>query len=305
MSNASSMTAVSLPRDSLGCSLSRLAEDRRIDAGGMTFYRKKAEKAPPEPVATPATSRGYLLGLSLAGGHRRRIYQPHHSTLHDFAENTVYLRSFQDAYRAELTGSFDFALIEIGLCAIERLADSADLEGVSGLRACNAQPDPVLSGLMGALFAPTTDQLERSALFVDQLSVAIGIHVTHRYGDAGRTTAAARVAGRRLSPRHMAMIREWMRNRLGGDLSIRELAHACNLSEGAFLRAFRATAGKTPHQFLMQERMDQARDLLARSVLSISEIAAACGFADQSHFTRIFSRVAGISPGAWRRSRRF
>jgi AraC family transcriptional regulator len=304
MGNALSVSAVFSPRDSLGCSLSRLDDDRRVDASGMSFYRKRAASAPPEPVATPATSRGYLLGLSLAGGHRRRIFHAHHSTVHDFAENAVYLRSFQDAYRAELAGSFDFALLEIGPCAIERLADSADLAGVSELQAFGKESDPVLGGLMGALFAPTSDQLERSALFVDQLSLAIGIHVTHRYGNAARKTVTERAKGRRLSPRGMAAVQDMMRDRLHGDIAIKDLARACSLSESAFLRAFRETTGKTPHQFLIQERVEKARDLLAFSSLTLSEIAAACGFADQSHFSRIFSRIVGTAPGTWRRHRK-
>ena len=302
MDNASSLTAVSLRRDTLGCSLSRLDDDRRIDAAGMTFYRKKAAAAPPEPVSTPATSRGHLLGLSLSGGHRRRIFHPHHSTSHDFAENAVYLRSFQDAYRAELAGSFDFVLVEFSPVALERLAYSADLEGVNELAAPGEMPDPVLGGLMGALFAPT--ERERSALFVDQLSLAIGIHVAHRYGKARRETVTERIMGRRLSPSGMAAVEEMIRSRLAGDIAIEELAQACNLSESAFLRAFRQTAGKTPHQFLLAERVERARDLLAFSSLSLGEIAEACGFADQSHFTRVFSRLVGVSPGAWRRSKR-
>ncbi|WP_439617256.1 helix-turn-helix domain-containing protein [Shinella sp.] len=302
MTNASSITAVSAFRDSLGCSVSQLEDDRRIDGAGMTFYRKKAAAAPSEQVSTPATNRGYLIGLSQAGGHRRRIFREHHSSVHDFSENAVYLRSFQDAYRADLEGSFDFVLLEIGQSAIERMAYGADLSGVSELLARGEEPDPVLGGLMGALFATTGDNVERSALFVDQLSVAIGIHVMQRYGNA-RQGAARVMRGRRISPRCLSTVREMMRSRLEGDLAIAELADACNLSEGAFLRAFRETVGKTPSQFLLQQRVERARDLLDASPLSISEIATACGFADQSHFTRVFSRVVGTSPGAWRRSR--
>ncbi|KQV42704.1 MULTISPECIES: AraC family transcriptional regulator [unclassified Rhizobium] len=304
MDNASASVAVSSPMDTLGCRLSTLDEDRRIHAAGLTFHRKKAETAPRDPVATPATSRGYLLGLSFAGGHRRRIFHPHHATTHDFAENTVYLRSFQDNYRAELSGSFDFALLEIGPAAIDRMADGADLEGVNELRFACGEPDPVLAGLMGALFSPASDRLEHSVLFIDQLSMAIGMHVVHRYGNAQRQIVAPRLTGRRLSPRGLAKVQEMIRSRLGGDLSLEELARACNLSESTFLRAFRETVGKTPHQFLMAERVEKARDLLAFSGLPISEIAAICGFADQSHFTRVFSRLVGAAPGVWRRSRR-
>lgn len=303
MTDASSSTAVSASRDSLGCSLSLLEDDRRIDGAGLTFYSKKAAAAPPGPVSTPATNRGYLIGLSRAGGHRRRIFHEHHSTLHDFSENAVYLRSFQDAYRADLEGSFDFVLLEIGQSALERMADGADLAGISELRARGEEPDPVLGGLMGALFATTGGNRERSALFIDQISVAIGIHVASRYGNARHGMASA-ARGRRLSPRCLATVQEMMRSRLSGDLAIAELASACNLSEGAFLRAFRETMGRTPSQFFLQQRVERARDLLDASPLPISAIASACGFADQSHFTRVFSRMMGASPGAWRRSRR-
>ena len=304
MDNASATVAVSSAVDTLGCRLSMLDDDRRIHAAGLTFHRKKAATAPREPVATAPTSRGYLLGLSFAGGHQRRIFHPHHATTHDFAENTLYLRSFQDSYRAELSGSFDFALLEIGPSAIERMADGADLQGVSELRIACGEHDPVLAGLMGALFSPVSDRLEHSALFVDQLSMAIGMHVVHRYGNAQRQTVAPRLTGRRLSQRSLAAVQEMICSRLGGDLSLEDLARACNLSESTFLRAFRETVGKTPHQFLMAERVEKARNLLAFSDMSISEIAGICGFADQSHFTRVFSRLVGAAPGTWRRSRR-
>ncbi|CAN7726461.1 helix-turn-helix transcriptional regulator [Ensifer adhaerens] len=57
-------------------------------------------------------------------------------------------------------------------------------------------------------------------------------------------------------------------------------------------------------QFFMQERVEKARDLLVSSPLPIAEIAMACGFADQSHFTRAFSRVVGTTPGCRQRHQR-
>jgi AraC family transcriptional regulator len=53
----------------------------------------------------------------------------------------------------------------------------------------------------------------------------------------------------------------------------------------------------------MQRRIDKAKDLLRSSDLSLNEIALACGFADQSHFTAVFTRMVGVSPGFWRRAR--
>jgi methylphosphotriester-DNA--protein-cysteine methyltransferase len=69
-------------------------------------------------------------------------------------------------------------------------------------------------------------------------------------------------------------------------------------------RAFRQSVGMPPHQWLMQHRVDPARALLLSSPLALSDIALACGFAGQSHFTRAFTRRVGTSPGAWRRQHR-
>jgi AraC family transcriptional regulator len=56
-----------------------------------------------------------------------------------------------------------------------------------------------------------------------------------------------------------------------------------------------------PHRWLLMHRAKRAKDLLRGMKMPIAEIAGACGFADQSHFTRVFSKAFRISPGAWRR----
>ncbi|MEY9998907.1 AraC family transcriptional regulator [Sinorhizobium fredii] len=299
MTDVSSIAATKR-HDSLGCSMDRLDDDRTIEGRDLTFYRKRSAAAPPGRVTTPATGRGYLVGLSAAGGHRRRIFKEHHSSLHDFEQNAVYLRNFADDYHADLSGSFDFMLLEINHNALERIADAGDFKGVGELRSIAAHPDPVLGGMLGALFATVDGRADRSALFVDQLSVAIGVHVVQQYGNHRGGAAAS---GRRLSSRCQARIKDLVQSQLNGDLSVEQLASACNLSPASFLRAFRETMGKTPHRWLQQQRIEKALDLLQFSQTQLSEIASACGFSDQSHFTRAFVQAMGTTPGAWRRSR--
>jgi len=88
---------------------------------------------------------------------------------------------------------------------------------------------------------------------------------------------------------------------LSQNLSLQRVAEACKLSVSHFARAFRASTGVAPHQWLMTARIEMASGLLKLSPTPLVEVAGQCGFADQSHFSRVFARLMGTSPGVWRR----
>lgn len=85
----------------------------------------------------------------------------------------------------------------------------------------------------------------------------------------------------------------------GFNLSL--LAEQCGFSRGHFIRVFRQTTGLPPYRWLLNERVRRACTLLDSTVVSIADIALQCGFSDQSHMTRVFSNILGITPAAWRR----
>jgi AraC family transcriptional regulator len=142
---------------------------------------------------------------------------------------------------------------------------------------------------------------ETSELFVDHVALALSIHVTDRYGDVA---ALPMQWGGGLAPWQERRAKELIGAHLGGGVTLDVLAQACELSSRHFTRAFRQSTGKAPHQWLQHRRMGKAKQLLERSSASLSSIALDCGFADQSHFTRKFSDVVGITPGNWRRKMR-
>ena len=88
---------------------------------------------------------------------------------------------------------------------------------------------------------------------------------------------------------------------LAGATSLREIAQACGLSVSYFSRAFRKSTGIAPHAWFIQTRVETAKAMLRKKETSLSTIARDCGFADQSHLTRVFKRHVGLSPGAWRK----
>jgi AraC-like DNA-binding protein len=98
-----------------------------------------------------------------------------------------------------------------------------------------------------------------------------------------------------------------VRERLGTDLlhppTLSELAAFTGLGKYQLLRRFEAVYGLPPHAWLLTQRAEQARRLI-RNGSALAEAAAACGFADQSHMTRIFVRQFGFTPGAWAARRR-
>jgi AraC-like DNA-binding protein len=89
---------------------------------------------------------------------------------------------------------------------------------------------------------------------------------------------------------------------LHGRLNLSDIARECGLSSSYFARAFKVSTGGTPHRWLAQRRLDKASDLLRNSSLTLKEIAIACGFSDQAHFSRTFSKAKGMPPAAWRRN---
>ncbi|WP_404366591.1 helix-turn-helix domain-containing protein [Sphingomonas sp. MMS24-J45] len=90
--------------------------------------------------------------------------------------------------------------------------------------------------------------------------------------------------------------------RLADPIMVETLASVAQLSTGHFCRAFKITVGETPHAFLIRQRVRRAQMLMLRTDETLSQIASACGLTDQAHLTRLFRRMVGETPLAWRRT---
>jgi len=88
---------------------------------------------------------------------------------------------------------------------------------------------------------------------------------------------------------------------LGSKLAIGEMADLVALSKCYFSRAFKLTLGTSPMAYLGVRRVERAKLMMASTGQPLADIALACGFADQSHLSRYFRRIVGVSPSLWRR----
>jgi len=93
---------------------------------------------------------------------------------------------------------------------------------------------------------------------------------------------------------------DYIHSHLDQDLSLEALANLVSMSRYHFIGLFKQSTGMTPHQYVIQQRIKRAKELLGDRKLSISEISLACGFANQSHFTRLFRKQTGATPKAYR-----
>lgn len=140
-------------------------------------------------------------------------------------------------------------------------------------------------------------------LYVEQALDLLCLHLLRAHSALDPSTTAAPPSTKgRLAPWQERRSKEMLLAHIDGRVGLDELAQACDLSRSHFARAFKTTTGVTPMQWLVGQRIDRAKDLLLNSVLSIEEIAHHCGFADRSHFTRVFLKAIGNAPGAWRRT---
>jgi transcriptional regulator of acetoin/glycerol metabolism len=107
-----------------------------------------------------------------------------------------------------------------------------------------------------------------------------------------------------LSAGAMRRVRDYVEAHLSESIDLTMLAAAAGLSMHHFARQFKQSAGVPPHRYLTQKRVERAQKMLAQTDLSLSEIAYAAGFSDQSHLARHFRHILGTTPRDFRWSQR-
>jgi len=154
--------------------------------------------------------------------------------------------------------------------------------------------DPIVTRSIRQMWKQSQTQGPAASLMVDaQFHTLLARLVTL----AGQTI---KVSKTQLSNRELSRAIELIEANMEDAITITELSKALDMSDFHFSRAFKLATGEGPHAFMTERRMARACDLLANSKEQLAEIAYACGFSSQSHFTTVFRKTMGETPGRYR-----
>lgn len=148
-----------------------------------------------------------------------------------------------------------------------------------------------------ALLAEAKSETPAGKLYAESLIQTLTLHLLKNYSTAPLKSETAQGG---LSGYKLRRATEYINANLEANLSLGEIAAVADLSQFHFARAFRASTGFTPHQYLMRQRIERAKELLAKNDLPIIEISLQTGFKNQSHFTTLFHKYTKFTPRLWR-----
>lgn len=161
--------------------------------------------------------------------------------------------------------------------------------------------DSLLEGLITAISDAVEFDPRLSGSYAEHFARAFSCHILHRYSTLGPLREGPEIV---MKPggRRFAHFRALIETHLNQKLSLADMAAGTGMTTGHFVRVFKESTGMTPHQYLLNCRVERARHLLVRTSLPIVQIASECGFADHVHLTRVFSKMVGQPPATFRKT---
>jgi AraC family transcriptional regulator len=196
---------------------------------------------------------------------------------------------------------FDFVVCALDSVLVSALDSELERRPEGELRLRVNFEDPAAQQLMTLLITDAIEGNTTERLYMEYLTQALAVRMLFLGRSAEIQTNNRYKSG---LPGHvLRRIIERMRC-LGSDLSLQALATESGYSRVHFVRMFRAATGYSPHNYLLNLRLERARELLKNPSLSLIDVALDCGFSSHSHITRLFHKSVGVTPSAYRRSLR-
>ena len=187
------------------------------------------------------------------------------------------------------------------LLGISDAALQAARDGISGaveLGHWCKMVDARLAALLKAVNAERIAGFPSGRLFLDSIEQAIAAALVDAYTGQSRSVRPLRGG---LGAARLRTVNELVRAKMEDELTLVEMAQSVELSPAHFSRMFRKSTGETPHQFVLRQRIERAKEMLRAPETRVLDVAVACGFKTQQHFARVFRQIFGASPIEYRR----
>ena len=160
---------------------------------------------------------------------------------------------------------------------------------------------PIIESMARMAFDELQRDMQATAgnLYADSVANILAIQLLREYSADKMPPEKRYING--LTNKKLAHVLDLIESDLAEDLSLKILANAAGLSEYHFLRMFKQSTGYTPHQYVINQRIERARELLKKTDMSVTEIAYLLGFSNPAHFTHHFRRKTGFTPSEARK----
>lgn len=215
-----------------------------------------------------------------------RLYQ------HSVKEGDVIIIPAHVGVKASWYGDSEFILLglnpQVFAAAIEESFSAQTVDLISQIPTW----DPLIMQ-MGLALKKVLENNTYNRLYVDSIANALILHLIQYYASSKPLLKEKRGG---LSKRKLKQVIDYIDTNSDRDLSLQELANLIQLSPRYFSLLFKQSTGFTPHQYVIQVRVNLARKLLLEGKISIADIAYTVGFANQSHLNLHFKRLVGVTP---------
>ena len=153
--------------------------------------------------------------------------------------------------------------------------------------------DPLIHQLGLNLLNQLRSEEKGHLLYAESAADFLAVHLLKNYSTC---PCAIKQYEGGLSQKQLNQVIVYIQDNLADNISLDEMAKNLDISRYYFCRLFKQSTGLSPYQYVIQQRVEKAKQLLIQRQLSISEIAIACGFSHQSHLNRHFKRLTGVTP---------
>ncbi|MBD3887226.1 helix-turn-helix transcriptional regulator [Phormidium tenue FACHB-886] len=187
----------------------------------------------------------------------------------------------------------DFTLLMLDPALVARIShETVDADRVEILPYF-AKADPLIYQIGVALRSELASEQPSTRLYIDSLTTALAAHLIRHYST---TQPKIPTIADGLSKHALEQALSYIHAHLDQEVTLPQLAEVVGMSQYYFCRLFKQSMGMPPHQYLLQQRVERAKQLLQQHKFSIADIALQCGFSNQSHLNRHFKRIVGVTP---------